>query len=299
MRIFSVDFDSSESQHMRNSEWFEGILQNRPQLPKKVSAKANPITKREYQRYQQYQCDDHHNDDEEHQHFAMVPPNINCNHLSDQIPLVQLPHNYGSLRTPDPELNGSQESATQPPPVVRNDGVKEKKSRRPTLVKIQSTFYEDAIYFNEGSIPHSMVLALVIGVVCGTAACLYYEVLFWSLEFIWRTLPERLVVDQWPESTYVLWIPLIGVVMAVGVGLSVMILGEPGDLPSTIKNVHDDGYVSMSHVIPMVCASQFSIIGGGSLGPEVRSSRRGKSWGKKKKSTHSQILAGTISGHLC
>jgi len=46
-------------------------------------------------------------------------------------------------------------------------------------------------------------------------------------------------------------------------------LGEPGDLAFTINCVHQDGYIPLSHAPPMVVASLFSIIGGGSLGPEA------------------------------
>ena len=40
-------------------------------------------------------------------------------------------------------------------------------------------------------------------------------------------------------------------------------------IPDTIKCVHEKAYISMNHVVPMVCASMFSILGGGSLGPEA------------------------------
>ena len=147
-----------------------------------------------------------------------------------------------------------------------------KRMQERVLVKTQSSFWEDSYYFKDGSIPHSVVLALTIGVVCGTAAYLYYTCLFWLLQFTWHTLPEEYLVvpnPYWPEYLYVLWIPIVGVIMAVGVGLTVVYLGEPGDLPYTVKCVHEKAYVAMSHVMPMVCASQFSIIGGGSLGPEA------------------------------
>ena len=151
-----------------------------------------------------------------------------------------------------------------------DDTERERRRKQRVLVKTQSSFWEDSYYFKDGSIPHSVVLALTIGIVCGTAAYLYYTVLFWLLEFVWHTLPEQiLVVPYWPEWSYVLYIPLVGFTMAIGVGLTVVYLGEPGDLPYTIKCVHDKAYVAMSHVMPMVCASQFSIIGGGSLGPEA------------------------------
>lgn len=44
---------------------------------------------------------------------------------------------------------------------------------------------------------------------------------------------------------------------------------QPGDLPYTIHCVHEKAFVAMDHVLPMVVASQFSILAGGSLGPEA------------------------------
>lgn len=137
------------------------------------------------------------------------------------------------------------------------------------LVKTQSsTFWGDAKVLAPGSVPHSMLLALVIGVVCGVAAFLYYRALDASLEFLWKTLPQR-YASHWPDHLQFLWVPLVGITMAALVGLTVRYVGEPGDLPYTIKCVHEKAYVAMDHVLPMVLASQFSILAGGSLGPEA------------------------------
>jgi hypothetical protein len=140
-------------------------------------------------------------------------------------------------------------------PVKDSSSEAEKSQRRleqRVLVKTQSSFWEDTVYFNDGSIPHSIVLAVVIGVVCGVACFVYYTFLFWAMEFVWHTLPQLIIVDNWPEWAYVFWIPLVGSLMAVGVGLTVVYMGEPGDLPYTIKCVHDQAYVAMDHVMPMV-----------------------------------------------
>ena len=101
---------------------------------------------------------------------------------------------------------------------------------KPTLRKTQSSFWEDAMNFTEGTIPQSIVIALCVGVVCGVAAFIYYTILFAALEWIWHTLPQRFIVDQWDESLHVLWIPIVGFVMSILVGLTVVFLGEPGDL---------------------------------------------------------------------
>jgi len=141
--------------------------------------------------------------------------------------------------------------------------------RRRRFVRQDTSFWQDARRLKEGTIPQSMVVALVVGSVCGVAACLYYKCLEYFLDLLWKVLPEYLVVDKWPQQYYVLWIPLVGFSMAIFVGLSVRLLGEPGDLAYTIQCVHKDAYIAMSHVLPMVAASQFSILGGGSLGPEA------------------------------
>lgn len=137
------------------------------------------------------------------------------------------------------------------------------------LAKTNTTFGDDLKNFAEGTVPQSMIVALTIGVVCGVAANIYYKVLWGLLDFFWHYLPNKYVVGVWPESLYVLWIPLIGFTMAFFSGLTVKYMGEPGDLAYTVKAVHEKAYLAMDHVMPMVCASQFGILAGGSLGPEA------------------------------
>lgn len=169
--------------------------------------------------------------------------------MDEQDHLLSSNGDYGSLA-------GGKRAVT----IVPLDDESSNTKPRRTLVKTQSSFWEDAKYFKDGSIPHSTVLALVIGTVCGVAAYVYYTILFWLLEFVWHTLPEMIVVGKWPEWAYVLWIPLVGFSMAIGVGVTVVFLGEPGDLPFTVKCVHDKAYVSMSHVMPMVRIPRTSVV---------------------------------------
>jgi len=137
------------------------------------------------------------------------------------------------------------------------------------LEKARTTFYNDAITFAEGTIPQSIVIAVVIGCVCGLVAYMYYSVLDYFLDMIWKELPNRFVVDKWPENTYVLWIPLITFTMSLFCGLSIYYLGEPGDLAYTIQCIHEKGYKGTHHILPMIAASQFTILAGASLGPEA------------------------------
>ena len=142
-------------------------------------------------------------------------------------------------------------------------------TRSDSRLHTHGSFLEDARHFREGTVPHSVTMALVIGIVCGVAAWAYYAILEYALAFIWHKLPKMIIIGKWPEWAYVLWIPIVGLTSAIFVGLSVIMLGEPGDLPYTVKAVHDHGYMEIDHALPMVAASQFSLIGGGSLGPEA------------------------------
>ncbi|KAL7530249.1 hypothetical protein ACHAWF_003298 [Thalassiosira exigua] len=135
--------------------------------------------------------------------------------------------------------------------------------------KARTTFLHDAATFAAGTIPQSIVLAVVIGVVCGLLAYAYYAVLEYLLEVVWKKMPERFVSDRWPEELYVLWIPLCTFAMSLLCGLSVYYLGEPGDLAYTIQAIHEKGYKATSHIVPMVAASQCTILAGASLGPEA------------------------------
>lgn len=137
------------------------------------------------------------------------------------------------------------------------------------LEKVRTSFYQDAINFNEGTIPQSIVVALVVGCVCGVVAYVYYYVLDYFLELCWKDLPDSLVKDVWPEQYHVLWIPLVCFTLSVGCGLSIYYLGEPGDLAYTIQCIHEKGYKGTHHILPMIAASQFTILAGASLGPEA------------------------------
>jgi hypothetical protein len=137
------------------------------------------------------------------------------------------------------------------------------------LEKNKTTFFGDARSLAEGTIPQSIVVALVVGIICGIACWLYYAVLTFMLELLWETLPEKYIVGNWSEEHYWLWIPLVCFILLILVGLTVVFMGEPGDLPYTISRVHQAAYIPMDHVLPMIVASMFSILAGGSLGPEA------------------------------
>eukprot|EP00429_Kryptoperidinium_foliaceum_P002786 CAMPEP_0176006722 /NCGR_PEP_ID=MMETSP0120_2-20121206/2868_1 /TAXON_ID=160619 /ORGANISM="Kryptoperidinium foliaceum, Strain CCMP 1326" /LENGTH=211 /DNA_ID=CAMNT_0017339469 /DNA_START=25 /DNA_END=657 /DNA_ORIENTATION=+ len=103
------------------------------------------------------------------------------------------------------------------------------------LDKVKTNFFEDARSLAEGTIPQSVVLATIIGIVCGIACWLYYKVLFFFLEYIWTTIPENYIEGNWLEEKHWLYIPLATSILCSLVGLTVVFMGEPGDLPYTIS----------------------------------------------------------------
>jgi len=131
------------------------------------------------------------------------------------------------------------------------------------LKKIKKSFFSDAKSLAEGTIPQSIVLAIVIGIVCGVACYFYYSILYFGLDLFWTKIPEEYIIPSefWSPEYYWLWIPLVCFSMVTLVGLTVFYMGEPGDLPYTISRVHTQAYIPMDHVLPMVFASMFSILG--------------------------------------
>lgn len=154
-----------------------------------------------------------------------------------------------------------------PPMFTRNDSLGN--PRKLGLRSLETSFWEEVQDFEEGSLPHSIILALTIGIVNGIVAFLYYKCLFYLLDLLWHDLPQRLVVNRWDETCYVFWIPIIGISMSICVGLSFFLLGDPKDLAYIVSCVHGQTFVNVEHALPMLTASQFSILGGASLGPEA------------------------------
>lgn len=131
------------------------------------------------------------------------------------------------------------------------------------------TFLEDIKDAQNGTVPISVLIASTVGVFCGVSCFLYYKVLKFGFKTFWTTLPVNYFAPYVPEQWHWLWIPTVVMVLSLGVGLSIQLMGDPGDLKYTIKRVHENGYIPIDHAPSMVVASLSSIVGAGSLGPEA------------------------------
>jgi len=81
------------------------------------------------------------------------------------------------------------------------------------LEKVKHDFFRDARSLAEGTIPQSVVLALIIGVVCGVACWIYYSALSFFLDLIWEKIPEKFVEGHWHVQTYWMYIPLASFIL--------------------------------------------------------------------------------------
>ncbi|MDJ0594079.1 MAG: chloride channel protein [Pleurocapsa sp. MO_226.B13] len=111
--------------------------------------------------------------------------------------------------------------------------------------------------------------AVVIGILGGLVATIYYFVLETMMHGMWHTLPEIIepLFPSWlPDRNYV-WIAT-----AVGgflVGLTLYFLGLPGEMAQVVDKIHDPGKIDIRKSPAMVIASLIAITSGGSAGPEA------------------------------
>jgi H+/Cl- antiporter ClcA len=98
----------------------------------------------------------------------------------------------------------------------------------------------------------------VVGIAGGLIAVAYYIALEGTTSLVWKHLPPH--------------VPLC-VVTGIGgalVGLSLRILGRPGEISAVVNNIHmESGRIDVKQTPSMIVASLISIAFGGSAGPEA------------------------------
>lgn len=115
----------------------------------------------------------------------------------------------------------------------------------------------------------TILCAAAIGVLGGIVATAYYYLLESSLHLVWHTLPEQLGVylsSSFLAANYVWIAATIGGLL---VGLTLYFMGLPGEVSLVVDKVHDPGRIDIRQTPAMVVASLFSIVAGGSAGPEA------------------------------
>ncbi|PZU98872.1 MAG: voltage-gated chloride channel [Pseudanabaena sp.] len=115
----------------------------------------------------------------------------------------------------------------------------------------------------------TILCAAAIGIIGGIVATAYYSLLESSMHLLWHTIPDLLspyFSSKWLVSNYV-WIT--STVGGFLVGLTLYFMGLPGEVAFVVEKVHDPGRIDIKQTPAMVVASLFSIVAGGSAGPEA------------------------------
>ena len=115
----------------------------------------------------------------------------------------------------------------------------------------------------------TILCAAGIGTAGGLVASIYYYVLEEFLETVWHAGPELFApfFPSWlPSWNYLLIVTTIGGFL---VGLTLYLMGLPGEMSLVVDSVHDPGKIDMRQTPAMIVASLVSITAGGSAGPEA------------------------------
>ena len=117
---------------------------------------------------------------------------------------------------------------------------------------------------------HQIILcSVVIGIVGGLVATIYYFVLEGMMHGVWHTVPNFLqpYFPSWlPAKNYVLIATTIG---GFFVGLVLYFMGLPGEMAQVVDRIHSPGKIDIKKTPAMIIASLIAITAGGSAGPEA------------------------------
>ncbi len=117
---------------------------------------------------------------------------------------------------------------------------------------------------------HQLILcSVVIGIVGGLVATIYYFVLEGMMHGVWHTIPNFLepYFPSWfPAKNYVLIATTIG---GFCVGLVLYFMGLPGEMAQVVDRIHSPGKIDIRKTPAMIIASLIAITAGGSAGPEA------------------------------
>ena len=126
-----------------------------------------------------------------------------------------------------------------------------------------------------------LVLVLIFGCGTGVVAWVYNSFFETIVHLAWERLPQKAIspvlhhlsekISWFPAVDQIAWVYTVLLSTAFGflAGMTQRILGSPGDLPDTVRDIHEKGYISISKAPSMFLCSTFSIAAGGSLGPEA------------------------------
>ncbi|MEX0268042.1 chloride channel protein [Leptolyngbyaceae cyanobacterium UHCC 1019] len=111
--------------------------------------------------------------------------------------------------------------------------------------------------------------AAAIGIAGGLVATAYYYLLESSMHLVWQQVPEMLQAQFASEFFAKNYVWIVATIGGLLVGLSLYFMGLPGEVAFVVDKVHDPGRIDIKQTPAMIVASLFSIVAGGSAGPEA------------------------------
>ena len=126
-----------------------------------------------------------------------------------------------------------------------------------------------------------LLLVLIFGCLTGLIAWVYNSFFEMVTHLAWEVLPEKAIspllnhlssrVSWFPAADRIGWVytVLLATFFGTLAGLVQRLMGSPGDLPDTVRNIHEQGFIDVRQSPSMFLCSTFSIAAGGSLGPEA------------------------------
>ncbi|MEX1122892.1 MAG: chloride channel protein, partial [Balneolales bacterium] len=116
----------------------------------------------------------------------------------------------------------------------------------------------------------TMLWALIIGLIGGVIATLYYGVLNVGLYVVWdvfRPWLASLFATDWAGAGTMILVTTVGGIL---VGMTIKWMQSPGEISAVVNNIHlKHGKMDYSQNRSMTVNSLTSIIFGGSAGPEA------------------------------
>ncbi len=114
-----------------------------------------------------------------------------------------------------------------------------------------------------------ILCSMIIGIVGGLVATIYYFVLEGMMHGVWHTIPNLVTpyFPSWlPAKNYLLIATTVG---GFCVGLVLYFMGLPGEMAQVVDSIHSPGKIDIRKTPAMVIASLIAITAGGSAGPEA------------------------------
>lgn len=140
-----------------------------------------------------------------------------------------------------------------------------------TSIKIQTETVEAIANepSSEPSYPYLILYSSIIGVVGGLVATGYYCLIEGGFDFVWQIVPEWLSHEPISSESIVPYVVIATTIGGFLVGLTLRLMGLPGEVAFVVDQVHDPGRIDIRQTPAMAIASLISITAGGSAGPEA------------------------------